>query len=162
MRNQRQIHVYILMMVHNNQEAEDLMQETAIILWEKFSEYQPGKSFSSWGIGIARNVILNHRRKQERRRQLFDEKIYQYLETYAQAHSQDLAETTEALRECMSKLNRTDRRLVAMRYEQRLPVKRIAEQIDRSVDGLYQSFTRIYSVLRDCLHRRLSPGETVL
>ena len=46
MRNQKQFHAYILMMVHNYQDAEDLIQEAAIVMLEKFPEFQPDKSCS--------------------------------------------------------------------------------------------------------------------
>ena len=59
MSSQSRIYAYILMLVHNHNDAEDLLQETASILWEKFDEYIPEKSFAAWAVGIARNKIYN-------------------------------------------------------------------------------------------------------
>ena len=55
--NQKQIHAYILMMVHDYHNAEDLMQETAIILWQKFDDCVPGTSFAAWGIQVAQYIV---------------------------------------------------------------------------------------------------------
>jgi len=153
--NQKQIHAYILMMVHDYHNAEDLMQETAIILWQKFDEYEPGTSFSAWGMHVARNVVFNYRRKYGNRSQLFNDHMCQILEDYAQDCARELSATEESLRECINKLKPMDRRLIKLRYEQRIPVQNIATQVKRSADSLYHSFSRIYAALKQCVSQLL-------
>ena len=153
--NQKQIHAYILMMVHDYHNAEDLMQETAIILWQKFDEYEPGTSFSAWGMNVARNVVFNYRRKYGNRSHLFNDHMYQMLEDYAQNCARELSATEESLRECINKLTPTDRHLIKLRYEQRIPVQNIAAQVKRSADSLYHSFSRIYAALKQCVSQQL-------
>ncbi len=153
--NQKQIHAYILMMVHDYHNAEDLMQETAIILWKKFDEYEPGTSFSAWGMNVARNVVFNYRRKLGNRSQLFNDHMYQMLEDYAQNSARELSATEEFLRDCINKLTPTDQQLIKLRYEQRIPVQNIATQVKRSADSLYHSFSRIYAALKQCVSQQL-------
>jgi RNA polymerase sigma-70 factor (ECF subfamily) len=153
--NQKQIHAYILIMVHDYHNAEDLMQETAIILWQKFDEYEPGTSFSAWGMHVARNVVFNYRRKYSNRSQLFDDHMCKILEDYAQDRTRELSATEEFLRECINKLKPVDRHLIKLRYEQRIPVQNIATQVKRSADSLYHSFSRIYAALKQCVSQQL-------
>ena len=57
---QKRIYAYLLIMVHNHSDAEDLHQETASVLWERFDEFDKSKSFTAWAIGIARNKALDY------------------------------------------------------------------------------------------------------
>lgn len=48
--NQMRIYAFILSLVHNYEDADDLMQETANTMWQKYPDCQPIKDFLSWGI----------------------------------------------------------------------------------------------------------------
>lgn len=159
MRNQKQFHAYILMMVHRHQDAEDLLQEAAILMLEKFETFQPDKSFFAWGIGISRNLILRYRQKGRRRTEFFSEEVYRMLETCAEEQSRHFNDNTDLLRRCLHKLKLPDRHLVAMRFEERLSMQHIAEVMDRSLDGLYHSFSRIYAGLRECVNHQIVMRE---
>jgi DNA-directed RNA polymerase specialized sigma24 family protein len=45
MLNDKSIYVYILSLVSNTNDADDIMQETAAVLWRKFSEFNPDMAF---------------------------------------------------------------------------------------------------------------------
>src|SRR5678815_5021173 len=47
-------------------EVDDLMQEVAVCLWKKFSQFVPGTSFRSWAIRVAQFEILHARRAHAR------------------------------------------------------------------------------------------------
>ncbi len=48
--------------------AEDIVQEAAIIAFEKIDQFTPGSNFSAWLAEIVRRCALNHRRKTQQRR----------------------------------------------------------------------------------------------
>jgi RNA polymerase sigma-70 factor (ECF subfamily) len=48
--------------------AEDIVQEAAIIAFEKIDQFLPGSNFSAWMAEIVRRCALNHRRKVQQRR----------------------------------------------------------------------------------------------
>ena len=48
-------------------EAEDVLQEAAMIGLRKVNEFDPATSFAAWMGGIVRNVARNHARKRSRR-----------------------------------------------------------------------------------------------
>ena len=50
---QRQLHAFILSMVWNPAEAEDVLQETNLVLWEKAAEYDPSRPFLPWAMRFA-------------------------------------------------------------------------------------------------------------
>jgi RNA polymerase sigma-70 factor (ECF subfamily) len=48
--------------------AEDIVQEAAIIAFEKIDQFSPGSNFAAWLAEIVRRCALNHRRKTQQRR----------------------------------------------------------------------------------------------
>ncbi|MHC4113130.1 MAG: sigma factor [Planctomycetota bacterium] len=66
--NQSRIHMYIRVFVPHWADADDILQETAMVMWRKFDTYVIGSNFAVWGIRIARNFVmkLNQRRFDKR------------------------------------------------------------------------------------------------
>jgi RNA polymerase sigma-70 factor (ECF subfamily) len=53
-------------LVHNRADADDVLQEAAIIAVRKLDDFRPGTSFRAWMAEIVRNVALNRRRQVRR------------------------------------------------------------------------------------------------
>jgi len=51
---QRNLYGFILSLVANRSDAEDVLQETNLILCQKSKEYNPQGNFRSWAFNIAR------------------------------------------------------------------------------------------------------------
>ncbi len=47
--SQAEIYTYILTMVPNSVDAEDIFQEASSLMWRKFEDFKPGSSFIAWG-----------------------------------------------------------------------------------------------------------------
>ena len=58
---QRPIFLYAMSLLGNVQDAEDVVQESGLVLWKKFHEYQPGTDFVRWACQIARYQSLKLR-----------------------------------------------------------------------------------------------------
>ncbi len=153
------IYSFLLIIVHNHDDAEELLQETATIMWEQFDQYQEGTHFGAWAIAIARNKAMEFLRKNKKTRMVFDESFYAQISKHAEPCSGDVAERSEALRICLEKLQDSDKKLLFMRYRKDVSVKRISQLTGRSLNGLYQSFARILLVLRHCITRQLARQE---
>ena len=101
MSNQSRIYTYIHMFVPNDQDADDLMQETASTLWEKFDSFQPGTDFASWAVTIARYKILNYRRRKKNTAMLFFSQTIEAIEACAVEQMQQDMPGKDYLRECL-------------------------------------------------------------
>lgn len=55
-----------MQMTHNRDDAEDLVQEAAVLAFRGFHTFQPGTNFKAWYFRILTNHFLNRRRKQLR------------------------------------------------------------------------------------------------
>src|SRR5215467_14522354 len=74
-RHQRQIFSYIYTLVPNRYDAEDLLQETSLVICEKFDEFKPGTDFVAWACQIAYWRIRYARQKFARSKVIFDQEI---------------------------------------------------------------------------------------
>src|SRR5829696_1403237 len=55
LRSEREVFRYVAAMVPNVADAEDIVQQTALVLWEKFAAYDPGLPFTPWACRFALN-----------------------------------------------------------------------------------------------------------
>ncbi|MBI9016048.1 MAG: sigma-70 family RNA polymerase sigma factor [Phycisphaerae bacterium] len=156
MQNQRKIYAYILMLVHNRTDADDIMQETAAILWSKFDQFRPDATFSTWAIGIARNKIMHFRQEYRRSRIQFTEEIFDQITTKASLFQDEKEDYLDAIDICVAKLSDDDQQIVKLRYNQGITIKSIAGHMGRSSQGIYKTMARIHSVLQECLQRSIT------
>ena len=156
---QTHLYAFILMMVHNESDAEDLLQETSAILWERFDEFERGTNFKAWAFTIARNRACVFLRKNKRSRLLFMDELYKEVPAVANQILDDQVHRVKALKQCISKLSPNDRQLLRMRYKENHVPKALSKITGRSLHGLYKSLTRIHSLLRDCIMRTLRHQE---
>lgn len=157
----KRLYAVILMLVHNPDDAEDLFQETALVMWERFDDFQMDKSFLAWGIGIARHKYIDLQRKKRTMRTRLEQKTYELILDHAVRRADQMPERSKALQTCVRKLVDADRKLIAMRYHQNLSVKAMATQLQRSRDGLYKTMARIHRQLERCVKTTLSRLEAI-
>ena len=50
---EHEIYRYVLALVPNGSDAQDIVQETAVALWRKFDEYNPNEPFIPWACRFA-------------------------------------------------------------------------------------------------------------
>ena len=151
MNSQKVIYAYILSMVHNCPDADDIMQETMTLMWERFGEFQPGTNFGAWGIKIARFKILKYY-KTKSKEELFDESLLNQISDCYHQKMDEMKIRISALQECLKKLNQRDKKLIMIRYEQGMKITQLAEKIDRPVQGIYKAMARIHAVLHRCVN----------
>ena len=158
----RRVYGYILCFVPNWSEAEDLLQDTASILWSKFGEFTPGTDFTAWACRIARLVVANHYRKMNvrQRAQYLNPDLLESIALVAESNDWLYREDRiDALQRCLARLQERDRRLIRSRYEEGSSIRAIAESIGRSVDAVYKSLSKIHYQLLCCIQQRLKTED---
>src|SRR6478736_5635014 len=84
-RHQRQIFSYIYALVPNRPDAEDLLQETSLVVCEKFHEFKEGTDFVAWACQIAYWRVRYSRQKFARSKVVFDQDIVDVVAQTASA-----------------------------------------------------------------------------
>ena len=96
--NERRIYAFIFTLVHNWTAADDVLQDTAQVLWSKFHEFDPDTDFMAWALCIARNKVMSYMRTQNRRH-AFNARLAAQLDQRALEYAEDDNHVQEALSE---------------------------------------------------------------
>ncbi len=162
--NQRKIYAYILSLVANFSDADDILQETSRFLWEKFDQYESGTDFLAWARAVAFYRVKEFRRRNARDRiVLFDDQTIEEIQIDSQSQS-DIQITDHylsLLRDCLRKVARPDLDLIQLKYFQNIKIREIAERIGRKTQSVYRSLARIQNQLQQCIDRQVSAEERI-
>src|SRR4029078_11610099 len=136
-RNARRIYGFIMTLVFNHHDAEEVFQNTNVILWNKFAEFEPGSNFFAWASRIAYFEVLSLM-KQKRRSHTVSDEALELLANEAMGLSHQSSERFDALEECLAKLTAADRELLQERYYRQRPPNTIERIQLVSVHSLYR------------------------
>lgn len=158
-RHQRQIFAYIYTLVPDRHDAEDLLQETSVVICEKFDAFTPGTDFVAWACQIAWWRVRYSRQKFARSKVVFDDDLLASVAHTAVTMRVELDERHEALALCLQKLAARDRELVLTRYEPGSGVAEAAQRTGRSMDAAYKALNRLRKLLHDCVTNEMAHAQ---
>jgi RNA polymerase sigma-70 factor (ECF subfamily) len=151
---QGRIYRYILTLVPNTADAEDIFQQTSLTLWDKWEQFIPDSPFMPWACGIARNHIRNHIRKTMRQGKpiaLSEHLIERISSIRAEAES-DLEDRRGVLADCLDGLSEKHRRMLDQRYDAGESIESVADTFGLSVEATYKAIQRVRHALFDCIN----------
>ena len=154
--SQNRLFAYIRSLVIHPETAQDVLQETNVVLWRKSDEYAPGTNFGAWACRVAFYQVLAFRRDRARDRHLFDDRLLGTLAEKAEVQGADLAGRQQALRRCLDELQPRQRDVIRLRYEPGGSLQAIAKAQGRTVRAVESALYRIRHALFDCINRRLA------
>jgi len=153
--NEPAIRAFVRRLVPTRQDAADVMQGVALVLWRKFPELEQPDQFRKWAFTVARYETLAWLRDKARDRLvLADDVLNTVAHESAQAESR-LSAQREALESCLEKLPGEQRTLVLAAYGPDVRMQDVAEQSGRTVAAFYQWLHRVRLRLLDCTRRTL-------
>ena len=158
-RHQRQIFSYIYALVPDRHDAEDLLQETSLVICEKFNDFQEGTDFVAWACQIAYWRIRYSRQKFARSKVVFDQEIVDAVAHTASSMVEELDDRHVALGNCLQKLHPRDRELLLTRYEPGCGVEEAAKRSGRTLTTAYKALMRLRKLLLDCVTNKLASGS---
>jgi RNA polymerase sigma-70 factor (ECF subfamily) len=155
LQNQRRIAGLIFSLVPRGTDADDVMQETCVVLWRKFGEFQLGTDFGAWALRIARFQVMSYYARQKRAQaRLSDETIESLAESLADARWES-SDRVEALRACVGQLKARESELVRRRYHSGENVNEIADHLSSTVHAVYKALARLHVRLVACVNAKL-------
>lgn len=155
-RAQRMLHSFILSMVWNVADADDVLQETNLVLWRKAAEFDPTREFLPWAMRCAQFQALAHLKRRHRSKLVFDDALLDQLAAEAIAEAAEAEQRRAALASCLEKLPADHRRLIAGRYEPAGSVNALAAARSTTPKALSELLRRIRQALLLCIERTLA------
>jgi len=157
--HQQLLYGYIVSLLYRSQDAQDVLQETNLILWEKRATAPQESDFGSWACTIAFYQVLSYRKRNQRSRLYFSEDVIKDLAATTVTKPELAASKNRALQHCMEGLPSRSRELLKQRYFTRMSVVDIAGEMERTTKAVSQSLYRIRKQLLDCIQTRLGAME---
>jgi RNA polymerase sigma-70 factor (ECF subfamily) len=158
---QSRLYAYILALVPDANRAHEILQNTNMTIWRKSGEFQPGTNFGAWACQIAYFEILADRKRRSLDRHVFDDTLLTDVAVQATAITHNAEAKLRMLNDCIQKLAPSYRELISQRYGPRGSVRRIADQLGKSIAAVSQTLYRIRRVLGDCIEDALAKEKAL-
>ena len=149
------LRTFVRSLVPSLADASDVMQEVAVVLWQKFAEFDATRDFRKWAFGVARYEVLAYLRDRARDRHVFNDELVGRLADEAAAAVRQHEARREALETCLQKLPEARRALVLAAYAKGTRMDELATQRGQTAMSLYKLLHRIRQVLLECVRRQL-------
>lgn len=152
--NDRWLAAYIYSLVHNQQDAEDILQDCKMVMWKQFHNFEPGTNFRAWARKIVTFHILNFRRSAAKKpHQTLDEEFIEAVAAEIERNADKLDHQSEALQSCLHKLPEAHRKVIVLRYYEDKDIDEIAAITGQSAGAVYRLLSRIRATLNECVSR---------
>ncbi|MDF1816636.1 MAG: sigma-70 family RNA polymerase sigma factor [Verrucomicrobiales bacterium] len=158
-RNEASLRAFVRGMVPSWHDAEEVVQEVALVAWRKFDEFEIGTSFINWVCTIARFKSLAHLRKTSRDRLSFQSDLIEIMAEEGIEEVELRKREHDALEKCLTRLPAKQRDLVNLAYTPGISIKSEAERVGIKPGTFYMRLNRIRAVLHDCINREISREE---
>ena len=148
------VSAYVRATVRNYHDAEDLTQVVISKIAQRFDDYDDSKSFTGWALGFARLIILDYRKKSQRKPLLLDDNAIEELAPALELVSKHIDRRYEALEHCIGQLPMRHQSVLSQRYWQDLSCKQIASELSIKENTISVMLIRIRKALADCVAKR--------
>src|ERR1041385_4096429 len=112
LRSEKEVFRYVAVLVPNIADAEDIVQQTAIALWQKFDAYDPAQPFTPWACRFALNKARQWIERKQRWQALLERGLAEELAQRREALRPELECRLKNLENCLGKLPDEQRTLV--------------------------------------------------
>jgi RNA polymerase sigma-70 factor, ECF subfamily len=154
--SQPAISAYITANVFDLHHAEDLVQEVAQVIAEKFTTFDRSRSFLSWALGIARNRVLKYYRSRSQDRLVLSEAALAKLAESMERVEDEAEARREALRHCLQEIRGRRREVLQLRYGENAKTAEIADRFSMSPSAVSVMLFRVRAALYSCIRNQLA------
>src|SRR5688500_8025524 len=151
LRSEREIFRYVAALIPNIADAEDIVQQTAIALWEKFDAYDPAQPFTPWACRFALNKARQWIERRQRWQALLEGGLAEELAQRREELRPELEYRLKHLEGCLGKLPKVQRALVDGYYYHRTSIEQLSESSGRTAAATYKALQRIRIALQICI-----------
>jgi RNA polymerase sigma-70 factor (ECF subfamily) len=151
LRSEREVFRYVAALVPNVADAEDIVQQTALALWEKFDAYDPSQPFTPWACRFALNKTKQWIERRQRWQMLLAAGLAEELAQRREELRPEIETRLKHLEGCLSKLPKQQRSIIEGYYYRRDGIEKVAEHSGRTVAATYKTLQRIREALQACV-----------
>ena len=140
-------------------DTDEVLQQTAIVIWRKYDQYDPETEFMKWACVIARFEALAYRRKMARDRLVFREDVMELMADEGAEEMDARKAEHEALEECLGAMADKQRRFLTLAYTPGIRVKELAQEAGSTAAAFYMRLKRLRGQLMVCVENKIQQPE---
>ncbi|WP_235207762.1 MULTISPECIES: sigma-70 family RNA polymerase sigma factor [unclassified Alteromonas] len=148
----QRLYSYIYAFVLDKAAADDIFQETSVILWKEFETFEQGTSFRKWSNTIVFNCVRTYRRQQKKLVLGLSDELFEQLIS-SSSHQENSDEKWRILQHCVSHLSDSAYQLYFGFYIENLSAQALADKTGRSIFGIRKSIHLLRRTLFDCVDK---------
>jgi RNA polymerase sigma-70 factor (ECF subfamily) len=161
LRSEREIFRCVAALVPNVADAEDIVQQTALALWEKFHAYDPGQPFTPWACGFALNKTRQWLERRQRWQALLAGGLAEELARRRDELRPEMDARLRHLESCLRKLPEEQLTLIEGYYYRRDEIEHLATISGRTVAATYKLLQRVRLALQTCIENASKPERAM-
>lgn len=159
LRSEREVFRYVAALIPNVADAEDIVQQTALALWEKFDAYDPAQPFTPWACRFALNKARQWIERRHRWQALLASGLAEEIARRREELRPEMERRLVHLERCLDKLPGEQRALVEGYYYRRTGIEALAGESKRTVEATYKLLQRVRHALQDCVENAAQQEE---
>jgi RNA polymerase sigma-70 factor, ECF subfamily len=160
--HQGAVYGYLRSRLSQPADAEDLTQEVFLRWYLTRDRFDGAQKVRPWLIGIARNVLLEHLKHLQSRKEVAWTELCLQLEQLTDFKDDDdrYLEVLPHLPGCLEELGPSARQALTLRYQLNLSLAEIAVKLERSEGAVKLLMFRARQALKQCLSSKRNRGPT--
>jgi RNA polymerase sigma-70 factor (family 1) len=144
---------FLFFRINDRDEAEDLLQETFVRLWENRHKLDENLSLSAFLFTTASNLSLNHIRHQKVVLQFRNQATFQAIVAETPYHQMEYEELQKVINEAIEKMGDKVRMVFLRCKVDGIAYKVAAEQLDISVATVESHMVKALRIVREALEK---------
>jgi RNA polymerase sigma-70 factor (ECF subfamily) len=142
---------FLLSLLGDVDQANEVLQETNLVLWRKSDEFQSGSDFKAWSFRVAHFQVMAFRQRQIRDRLVFSDEVIEQFSRDAVTQDDAYEQRIELLGVCIDSLSERNRDVLCRFYDQGESLDTIAASLKRTANAVGQMLFRIRKSLIQCV-----------
>jgi RNA polymerase sigma-70 factor (ECF subfamily) len=155
---------YARSLLSNYAAADDVLQETLLVVFKKFDQFQEGTSMLAWCRSIVRIEVLRAKQRHHRERtlaeRLLDDAIDAAFDEFQTARRHDDVESwRDALRGCLGRTPQRGQSVLRARFADELSYQQIGDQLEMTIEAVRKTLFRLKRQVRSCVETSLGAAR---
>jgi RNA polymerase sigma-70 factor, ECF subfamily len=153
-RHQPRIKGFILALMPDFAVADDVLQETFLVVQKKAAEFDPSTNFLAWTYRIARFQVMKAQTSHQRHAARLSDAVLESLADSAPMEPWDDGRLKH-LPICVEKLAPQARRIIDLFYRDEYKPQEIAQRLSWKPEAVSVALSRARKALRECIEKQL-------
>jgi len=145
---------YLLSLLGRWHDAQDVLQRSSLLMWQKFGSFERGTDFMAWASTLCFYEAKSFQRSASRSAAHFDEALLALLAAERLEDARHHERRMVALETCLAAMREEDRQLLRVSCAGHGEIAELAERSGRPRSTLYNKLSHLRRLLADCVIHR--------